>query len=434
MKAIVFVLRGCSTSWLGAYGNEWIGTPHLDRLAAESVVFDRHISDRPDSAAASAAWLGGALPSGSRLIASLRTASIPTILLRANHPDTDGPDWFYAGWGEVFDARPQEEDKSPLDSLIRLLPPLLDRLASHPDFLLWIEIDRLLPPWDIRQDVFEAYVTDEEEEKFAADEADEDVEEEEQEGDEYDSDDDDEAIDDELESADTQSPIPSSQPPVPEETVTPCSDPPTGLFDNSDADALDWLHWSLAALVTSFDVELGRLFEQLRTRGFDRSATWLLTSDHGYPLGEHGQVGLHRPWLYEELVHLPLIVRLPEAREACRRVPGLTQPTDIAATLCDLFGVKSDGMSLLPLARGEVVSSRKHAITALELNSAAELAIRTDEWAYLLPVKVPEGETREPLLFQKPDDRWEVNDIRGHNIDRADELEKLIRNETRRPE
>ena len=62
MRIVVFVARGCPTGWLGAYGNEWVATPNLDRLAAESVVFDRHISDRPDPSAASAAWLGVAEP------------------------------------------------------------------------------------------------------------------------------------------------------------------------------------------------------------------------------------------------------------------------------------------------------------------------------------------------------------------------------------
>src|SRR5215218_3738953 len=140
MKAIVFVLRGCPAGWLGAYGNEWVATPNLDRLAAESVVFDRHVSDRPDPEAASAAWLGrtpsaseGVTPTPSLTVGvrpglpeHLQRQNVRTVFVRANHPDTDGADWFYAGWGEVFDARPLEEDKSPLDALIRSLPSLLD--------------------------------------------------------------------------------------------------------------------------------------------------------------------------------------------------------------------------------------------------------------------------------------------------------------------
>ncbi len=448
MKAIVFVLRGCPAGWLGAYGNEWVVTPNLDRLAAESVVFDRHISDCPDPAAASAAWLGVGRPNpptpfprreggvgecpfprgggvGEGLLASLRTRGIPTVLVRANHPDTDGPDWFYAGWDEVFDARPQEEDESPLDALLRELPRVLDRLTSTPESLLWIEIDRLLPPWEVSQRVFEAYLLDgsedpepESEETQSDDEPD-------------DAEEDDDGDDEDDEEAD---PGTDDSEPSPEdaeatrERIPPWNDPPEGPFDGSDPDAFTWLHASFAAVVTSLDVELGRVFEELRSRGLDDSAAWLLTSDFGYPLGEHGQIGPHRPWLHEELVHLPLFLRLPGAVEACRRVFGFTQPSDVAATLCELFGAEmTGGFSLLPSARGEAESRREHAVTELEINGASELAIRTADWAFLRPVRVPDGEVREPMLFAKPDDRWEVNDMHGRNVERAEELEAKLR-------
>ena len=197
MRVIVFALHGCPAGWLGAYGNDWVGTPNLDRLAAEGVTFDRHISDCPEPNAARRAWHGptppAPLPAGRgesghrssvdpRMSQAASTAFTPTqqgggwgvglltVLIRANHPDTDAPDWFYAGWGEVFDARPRAEDASPLDELLRTFPTLLDRLASVPDFLLWIETDRLIPPWDVQQDVFEAYLADIEDEEPAPEE------------------------------------------------------------------------------------------------------------------------------------------------------------------------------------------------------------------------------------------------------------------------
>src|ERR671939_1453731 len=105
MRAIVFVLRGCPAGWLGAYGNEWVGTPNLDRLAAEGVVFDRHVSDCPDPDAARAAWHGGRhqippiegepLGPASRLSEQLRAAGVRSVLVRANHPDTDAAPSYY---------------------------------------------------------------------------------------------------------------------------------------------------------------------------------------------------------------------------------------------------------------------------------------------------------------------------------------------------
>lgn len=402
MKAVVVIIRGCPAGWLGAYGNEWVVTPNLDRLAAESVVFDRHISDRPEPAAAYRAWLGG----GGGWLEVFRERGIPTVLVRANHPDTDAPGWYYERWGEVFDARPQEEDDSPLDALLRSLPALLERMAEVPDWLVWVEIDRLLPPWDVPDPVFRAYLEHEHEADAEEPRA------REEDGDDQDD-------EDPAEGGDV---APADEP------VVPWRDPPTGPFDAGDPAARDWLATSFGALVTGLDAELGQLFELLRARGLDQSAAWIVTSDFGYPLGEHGQIGLHRPWLHVELVHLPLILRLPGSEQAGRRVFGFTQPPDLAPAVLGLFVPPADARpNLLSLARGEASPIRDSAVTALELADAAERSIRTDDWAFLLPVRVPEGESRAPQLFQKPDDHWEVNDLRARNMERADELEAALK-------
>ncbi len=216
------------------------------------------------------------------------------------------------------------------------------------------------------------------------------------------------------------------------EPVPPFADPPTGPFDRADPDAWDWLHKTFAAVVTKLDAELGALFDLLRERGLVERAALLVTSDYGYPLGEHGQIGLHRPWLHEELVHLPLILRLPNAEQAGRRVSGYTQPPDVFPTLHALLGstptADANGFNLLPLARGQEESRRAFACTQLDLGNAAEIALRTNDSALLVPTLVPDGDPpREPLLYEKPDDRWEVNNVRRGNIDRADELEARLR-------
>jgi hypothetical protein len=447
MRVIVFALNGCPAGWLGAYGNDWVGTPNLDRLAAEGVVFDRHISDAPGKPTPPTPLPEGKGEKGAGApetsTARAGSDSPPpfreggpgwvgclSIFVRANHPDTDAPDSFYAGWGEVFDARPHPDDASPLDALLRALPALLDRLAAVSDFLLWIETDRLIPPWDVQQDVFEAYLEDDEDEDESGDEEEqEQAEEQEQEVDEaeeYEEEEDEDEGEDAIAVIDSELGTRNSELAEP---VPPWADPPVGPFDRADLDAWDYLQRTFAALVTKLDAELGTMFAALRARGLDQSATWLVTSDHGFPLGEHGQIGVHRPWLHEELVHLPLLMRLPGADHAGRRVPGFTQPPDVRATIRALFGAPPDGgFDLLPLARGEADSARTCAITALDVGGASEQAIRTAEWALLLPTRAPDGDPpRAPRLYAKPDDRWEVNDVYAHNIDRADELAGQLR-------
>src|SRR5262245_17140195 len=59
MKAVLLMVRGLSAGYVGCYGNEWLATPTLDRLAAEGVVFDQHFVDRPDPMGADYAFRTG---------------------------------------------------------------------------------------------------------------------------------------------------------------------------------------------------------------------------------------------------------------------------------------------------------------------------------------------------------------------------------------
>src|SRR4051812_3867663 len=59
MKVVVLALNSLHHGYVGCYGNDWIDTPHLDRLAAEGVVFDRHYAACPDAEGARRAWRTG---------------------------------------------------------------------------------------------------------------------------------------------------------------------------------------------------------------------------------------------------------------------------------------------------------------------------------------------------------------------------------------
>src|SRR5262249_58329401 len=47
MKVSLIMADGLQLAALGAYGNDWLATPNIDRLAAQSVVFDQHFADVP---------------------------------------------------------------------------------------------------------------------------------------------------------------------------------------------------------------------------------------------------------------------------------------------------------------------------------------------------------------------------------------------------
>ncbi|MBW2535539.1 MAG: sulfatase, partial [Deltaproteobacteria bacterium] len=110
--------------------------------------------------------------------------------------------------------------------------------------------------------------------------------------------------------------------------------------------------------ITYHDDHLARLYEALDRAGLLDDTLLVVTSDHGEEFFEHGSVG-HGHSLYEELLHVPLYVRLPGAAAGQGiRVPHEVSLTDVLPTACEVAGVECpdgvEGRSLVPLLEGAV--------------------------------------------------------------------------------
>jgi len=128
---------------------------------------------------------------------------------------------------------------------------------------------------------------------------------------------------------------------------TAASPPPAEEGQGPDRAALAALY---AGEVASVDAGVGRLIAHLKARGRYDSAVLVVTSDHGEELGDHGAWG-HGTRLYDEQIHVPLILKLPSGREAGTRRHEVVRHVDLAPTLADLSGGGPDaswqGVSLL---------------------------------------------------------------------------------------
>ena len=94
------------------------------------------------------------------------------------------------------------------------------------------------------------------------------------------------------------------------------------------------------ATVSLCDYLLGELLNY-----FDRYDLWkdtalIVTTDHGFLLGEHDFWAKNRMNMYEEIVHIPLFIYDPRTA-LVGRVSHLTQSIDIAPTILDLFGASA---------------------------------------------------------------------------------------------
>lgn len=120
-RALLVVLRGLGVAHLGCYGNEWLSTRSLDRLACRGVVFDQHY--------AADDW-------------------------RACIPPPNG-----AVVSHVQVPRP-ERDVAELRPLRHEVYRACETVPSDRPSLIVVETDSLLPPWDPPADLSHYYFGD----------------------------------------------------------------------------------------------------------------------------------------------------------------------------------------------------------------------------------------------------------------------------------
>jgi arylsulfatase A-like enzyme/predicted negative regulator of RcsB-dependent stress response len=107
--------------------------------------------------------------------------------------------------------------------------------------------------------------------------------------------------------------------------------------------------------IATADAIVGRFLAELDQRGLYDRALIILCSDHGEGLGQHGEAE-HGVLLYREVLHVPLIVKLPGRKLAGKRVAAPAQLVDILPTVTGAVGAATPpnlpGMSLIALAEG----------------------------------------------------------------------------------
>ncbi|MEE2645363.1 MAG: sulfatase-like hydrolase/transferase [Myxococcota bacterium] len=110
------------------------------------------------------------------------------------------------------------------------------------------------------------------------------------------------------------------------------------------------------AILQSLDQALARLFEGLEARGLAASTAVLLTADHGDEFREHAH-RFHGRSLYDEMVHVPLILKLPG--QPGRVIEAPISHRDLAPTLVELLGLPAErtfsGKSWASAISGEVM-------------------------------------------------------------------------------
>lgn len=471
MNVVIVACNALHLGFLGTYGNAWIETPNIDRLAAEGVVFDFHFADNLTTLPTRRSWWTGRygmadpeqgwtpLRPDERILPDVLSAhAIQTALVSDNPylrepgqgfgrafddviwvrgsgydaympprdgedllarvlresglplPEDDDPnrDRWIARWAQYLRNRDKlefhlAESRTGVARCIHEANAWMERHAHGKlPFLLWLDLFAPHGPWDAPPPFRDMYASVN--------------------PDEFELDAEGNLATDML----ADKAVPSDREPRVLIDV-----PPSAVGDLITERELHRLRRSYAASVTLLDKQVGALLDAMQRLGRAEDTLLIFTADQGEPLGEHGYVRRFRPWLYEELIHTPLILRWPGARFGGVRHQALVQPVDLLPTVLDALAVRPDddlaihGASWLPLVTGEETKLRDYACMGMDVE---EFAIRTHNWHLVLPLEPdPDDPDRGAELYRKPEDRWDQNNVAEQFAEVADQLELVLR-------
>ncbi|MGM0371212.1 MAG: sulfatase-like hydrolase/transferase [Halobacteriota archaeon] len=195
----------------------------------------------------------------------------------------------------------------------------------------------------------------------------------------------------------------------------------TGLGWEVGPKTLEDLRMLYQAAVRQVDASIGRLLEAVESNGQAGETAVVLAGDHGEEFQEHGHLA-HYPKLYDELIHVPLIVDVPGRQPS--RVDSAVGLDAIPPTVTDLLDVDPaadwSGRSLVPsLETGTVdhpepvvsVTVRGESVTSQPIPRSLEdgdlwVSVRDRDWTYIECVP---KDTRE--LYYRPTDPTQQTDL-----------------------
>jgi iduronate 2-sulfatase len=200
------------------------------------------------------------------------------------------------------------------------------------------------------------------------------------------------------------------------------------------------VHGYYAAL-SFMDAQVGRVIDALDELGLSENTIILLWGDHGYHLGDHGSWTKHTN--YEQANRIPLLVVAPGVTRPGSSSQALVETVDIYPTLAELAGLPPpdgpqpiDGVSLLPVLKDPGASVKDHAYHVYPRNRSGTRilgrAIRTSRYRLVEWKQIGEAiETPDYELYDYLEDPLEKKNLA---LERPDIVSQLTAILARHPE
>jgi arylsulfatase A-like enzyme len=194
------------------------------------------------------------------------------------------------------------------------------------------------------------------------------------------------------------------------------------------------------AAIRNIDEEIRKIHKVLQKNGIKKNTLFIFTADHGESLNEHG-IYFEHEGLYNETVHVPLIISYPEQLPKGKRLSIDVQHIDIVPTILSILGYshnnvisRIDGMDLIPYIFDEKELPDVRIILFEEHEHEDKIGIKYGKYKYIEAVskegaicrrcRVLHGDYRE--LYDLNTDKNEEVSVVNKYPELSRELRKLL--------
>lgn len=210
-------------------------------------------------------------------------------------------------------------------------------------------------------------------------------------------------------------------------------------------------HAQFAAMITRLDAYVGEILDKLKAKGLDKNTIVIFSSDNGPHeegggdpdfFGRDGKLQGKKRSCHEGGIRIPFIVRWPGHVPAGKVNDHIMAFYDIMPTFCDLIGQDNyterfgnkrvandyfDGISFAPTLLGDDAKQQEHDFLYWEFHETNQMAVRKGDWK----LYVERGNCK---LFNLATDVHEDHDVAAQHPDIVKELVQIIKEQHTTPD